>query len=78
MISNQDKTLDCPECGCTHFLQKQIWKTGVRVIDGRATFDPNHKTSRFTILFCQNCSAILVESITKNIVPLVEDHQLRN
>lgn len=78
MISNRIKTLECPDCGCTHFLQKQIWKSGVRVIDGRAVFDPAHKTARFTILYCQNCSAMLAETIVKLIVPLAEDHQLRN
>ena len=52
-------TLTCPNCHCGFFIQKEIRKTGVVVIDGEAQRRDIANITPVIAFFCKRCGCVV-------------------
>jgi predicted nucleic-acid-binding Zn-ribbon protein len=64
------KVLTCPECGQTRFIQKEVRKTGIKVVDGIALFEEEHATPSAIGLICRHCHTYVPQALLKEFKPL--------
>jgi DNA-directed RNA polymerase subunit RPC12/RpoP len=71
--------LACPECGSTSFVQKEVRKTGVVIIDGRTLYrDPPHPNRVITAFICARCKLQVPSETAKKCEPLRSDEARLN
>lgn len=59
--------LCCEKCGGAKFVQKQIIRTGVTVVDGVVTYCEPYPSPPMGYLFCMKCGTVLPPNRHKGI-----------
>jgi predicted nucleic-acid-binding Zn-ribbon protein len=63
----QAKEIACTECGGSRFIQKEIRKTGVRLVNGAAVATHSYDCSPIILFICINCGWILPRDIAGKV-----------
>jgi predicted nucleic-acid-binding Zn-ribbon protein len=61
------KPMRCKKCGSTRWLQKELKKTGMSIIDGEVIFSENEDTETEKTLSCYDCCSPMPEEDVREL-----------